>query len=130
MNAPTLYICLPSALSAAPLAVLPPLPDDDEFATHQVAFIRHVFGYCEFLRAHSRETPVSDAFLAVFVNLFEVVNTNAPEDARRCASQLREILRVVFPGLDPDARPPPELPQPPDVGPALPDVCRDRRVRG
>jgi len=118
MNAPTSYIRLPSALSDAPLVVLPPSIDDDEFAAHQVEFIRRVFGYCEFLRAHSRETPVSDAFLAAFVNLFEVVNTNAPEDARRCAAQLQEILRVVFPGLDPDAPPPVEPPQLPDIGPA------------
>ncbi|OXC76077.1 hypothetical protein BSU04_23710 [Caballeronia sordidicola] len=118
MNAPTSYIRLPSALSDAPLVVLPPSLDDDEFAAHQVEFIRRVFGYCEFLRAHSRETPVSDAFLAAFVNLFEAMNTNAPEDARRCAKQLQEILRVVFPGLDPNAQSvvaPPELS---DIGPA------------
>lgn len=104
MNAPTSYIRLPSALSDAPLLVLPPPLDDDEFAAHQVEFIQRVFGYCEFLRAHSRETPVSDAFLAAFVNLFDVMNINAPEDARRCAAQLRDILRVVFPGPDPEVR--------------------------
>jgi hypothetical protein len=115
MNAPTSYIRLPSALSDAPLVVLPPSLDDDEFAAHQVEFIQRVFGYCEFLRARSRETPVSDAFLAAFVNLFEVVNTNAPEDARRCAGQLQEILRVVFPGLDLDAQPPVEPAEPEGV---------------
>jgi hypothetical protein len=118
MNAPTSYIRLPSALSDAPLLVLPPSLDDDEFAAHQVEFIQRVFGYCEFLRAHSRETPVSDAFLAAFVNLFEVMHTNAPEDAHRCAAQLQEILRVVFPGLEPDARPPVEPPEPRDFVPA------------
>ena len=105
MNDSTLYIRLPSALSEGPLVVaLKPL-DDDEFAAHQVEFIQHVFGYCAFLRAHSRETPISDAFLAAFVNLIEVVNTNAPDDARRCAAQLQTILGVVFPGLDSDAPP-------------------------
>jgi len=118
MNAPTSYIRLPSALSAAALVVLPPSLDDDEFAAHQVEFIQRVFGYCEFLRAHSRETPVSDAFLAAFVNLFEVMNTNAPEDAHRCAAQLQQILHVVFPGLDSNGRPPVEPPQPPGIGPA------------
>lgn len=96
---PPSYVRLPYALSNRPLAVTSPLLDDDEFAAHQVEFIKHVFGYCAYLREHSRETPVSDAFLSVFVNLFETLDANAPDDARRCAGQLLEIFRVVVPGF-------------------------------
>jgi hypothetical protein len=96
----TTYIRLPPALSDKRLTVVPTPIDDDEFAARQVEFVRQVFSYCAHLREHDRETPVSDAFLAVFVNLFEAMDTNAPDDARRCALQLREVFRVVFPELD------------------------------
>ncbi|MFM0290909.1 hypothetical protein [Paraburkholderia megapolitana] len=96
----TNYIRLPSALSDKRLMTVPSSIDDDEFAAHQIEFVRHVFSYCAHLHEHARETPVSDAFLAVFVNLFEVMDTNAPDDARRCALQLREVFRVIFPELE------------------------------
>jgi hypothetical protein len=122
MNAPTSYIRLPSALSDGPLVVPPQPLDDDEFSAHQVEFIQHVFGYCAFLRARSRDTPVSDAFLAVFVNLIEVLNTNAPDDARRCAAQLQEILGIVFPGLDSNTSPMVEPCHPSDIDAAKYDI--------
>jgi hypothetical protein len=98
------YIRLPSALSGKPLAVVSPSLDDDQFAAHQVEFIRHVFGYCAYLRERSRETPMSDAFLSVFVNLFDAMDANAPDDARRCAGQLLKIFRVVIPEFDLELR--------------------------
>lgn len=110
------FVRLPFSLSGRALAVVSAPLDDDQFAAHQVEFIKHVFGYCAYLRAHYRETPVSDAFLAVFVNLVEVMDANAPDDARRCVAQLLEVFRVVFPGaglelgplLQPAPRPPPD----------------------
>ncbi|WP_208866305.1 hypothetical protein [Paraburkholderia lacunae] len=98
------YLRLPSALSNRPLAVISPSLDDDQFAAHQVEFIKHVFGYCTYLREHSRETPMSDAFLSVFVNLFDAMDANAPDDARRCAGQLLKIFRVVIPEFDLELR--------------------------
>lgn len=100
MNDSSHYIRLPAGLSDQLLAVMPSPLEDDEFAAQQIEFIRHVFGHCAYLRENGRETPVGDAFLGVFVNLFEAMDVNAPEEARRCAIQLRGILRVVFPGLD------------------------------
>ena len=96
------YVRLPAGLSDRHLTVVPLALDDDEFAAQQIEFIKHVFGYCAYLREHARETPVSDAFLTVFVNLFEAIDANAPEDARRCSSQLIGILRAVFPAFDCD----------------------------
>jgi hypothetical protein len=109
------YIRLPYALSDRPLAVIPPSLDDDQFAAQQVEFIKHVFGYCAYLREHSRETPVSDAFLSVFVNLFDAMDANAPGDARRCAGQFLKILRVVVPEFDIEARPQPATRWPPGL---------------
>jgi hypothetical protein len=96
------YVRLPAALSDRLLAVIPPAINDDEFAAHQTEFIRHIFGYCEYLKEHARESPVSDAFLAVFVNLFEALHANAPDDARRCTTQLLTILRALVPGIEID----------------------------
>jgi hypothetical protein len=105
MNDTSSYVRLPAGLVERRLAVIPLALDDDEFAAQQIEFIKHVFGYCVYLREHARETPVSDAFLAVFVNLFEAIDANAPEDARRCATQLVGVLQVVFPGFDCDGLP-------------------------
>jgi hypothetical protein len=96
----TSYIRLPSALSNPALIVLPESLDDDKFSAHQIEFVERIFGYCAFLGTAGRETPVSDAFLAVFVNLLDVMEANAPEDARRCVNQLRGILKAVFPESD------------------------------
>lgn len=98
------YVRLPAGLSDRHLTVVTSALDD-EFAAQQIEFIRHVFGYRAFLREHERETPVSDAFLSVFVNLFEAIDANVPEDARRCATQLIDVLQVVFPGFDCDGLP-------------------------
>ncbi|WP_180970416.1 hypothetical protein [Burkholderia sp. WAC0059] len=102
MNDSSQYIRLPAGLSDRLLAVTPSPLEDDEFAAQQIEFIRHVFGHCTYLREQGREAPVGDAFLGVFVNLFEAMDVNAPEEARRCAIQLRGILRVIFPELDCD----------------------------
>ena len=115
MSDSPLFVRLPFALSDRTLAVISAPLDDDEFAAHQVEFIKHVFGYCAYLREHSRETPVSDAFLAVFVNLFEVMDANAPDDARRCVTQLLEVFRVVFPGFVLEVLPRPAPRPPPDI---------------
>jgi hypothetical protein len=109
------YVRLPSALSDRALTVISPPLDDEEIAAHQVEFIKHVFGYCAYLREHSRETPVSDAFLSVFVNLFEVMDANAPDDARRCATQLHGIFRIVIPSFDHDAPPHADIALPPRI---------------
>lgn len=74
--------------------------DDDQFAARQIEFVRHLFGYCTYLREHARATPVSDAFLAVFVMLLEVLELNAPIEARQCAKQLAQIMQVTFPDLE------------------------------
>lgn len=102
MNDSSSYVRLPAGLSNRLLAVAPSPLGDDEFAAQQIEFIRHAFGHCAYLREHAREAPVCDAFLGVFVNLFEAMDVNAPEEARRCAVQLRAILQVVFPGFDCD----------------------------
>jgi hypothetical protein len=106
MNDSSQYLRLPAGLSDRQLAVTPPPLEDDEFAAQQIEFIRHVFGHCAYLREQGRETAVGDAFLSVFVNLFEAMDVNAPEEARRCAAQLRGVLRIVFPGFDSDAASP------------------------
>ena len=102
MNDSSQYIRLPGGLSDRLLAVTPSPLEDDEFAAQQIEFIRHVFGHCVYLREQGRETPGGDAFLGVFVNLFEAMDVNAPEEARRCAIQLKAILRIIFPGFDCD----------------------------
>lgn len=96
------YIKLPAGLSDRNLTLVPESLDDDQFAARQIEFVRHVFGYCSFLSDHERETPVSDAFLTVFVNLFDVMDSNAPDDARRCAGQLMKVLQVIFPDIERD----------------------------
>lgn len=101
----TSYVRLPAGLVDHRVAVVSRVLDDDEFAAQQIEFIKHVFGYCAYLSEHARETPVSDAFLAVFVNLFEAIDANAPEDARRCAKQLMIVLQAVFPGFECDGLP-------------------------
>lgn len=73
--------------------------DDAQFEARQVDFIRHLFGYCAYLREHGRENPVSDAFLPVLVKLLEVLELNAASEARQCASQLIRIMQVTFPDL-------------------------------
>jgi hypothetical protein len=74
--------------------------DDAQFEARQVEFIRHLFGYCAYLREHGRAAPVSDAFLAVLVKLLEVLELNAPSEARQCAAQLARIMQVTVPDLD------------------------------
>ena len=108
MNDRASYIRLPSSLSDRPLLVLPQSLNDDEFVAHQIEFIQRIFGYGTFLGSAGRETPVSDAFLAAFVNLLDVMEANAPDDARRCADQLRGILKVIFPEAEPVVRAPAE----------------------
>ncbi|CAE6734387.1 hypothetical protein R69927_02271 [Paraburkholderia domus] len=97
----TSYVRLPHTLTAdKPSIVASGSIDDDQFAARQVEFVRHLFGYCTYLHEHARTTPVSDAFLAVFVMLLEVLELNAPIEARQCATQLARIMQVTFPGLE------------------------------
>jgi hypothetical protein len=72
--------------------------DDEQFAAQQIEFIKLLFGYIAYLREHSRETPVADAFLSTFVNLLETMQANAPDEARSCALKLQQIIGVLFPG--------------------------------
>lgn len=96
----TPYVRLPQTLAAdRPLTVASDPIDDDQFAARQVEFVRHVFGYCALLRESGRKTPTADAFLSVFVMLLEVIELNAPVEARQCAEQLVKIVQVVFPDL-------------------------------
>ncbi|MGF6768060.1 hypothetical protein P3T18_000530 [Paraburkholderia sp. GAS199] len=92
------YVRLPHTLAARQTLIVPSEPlDDSQFAAHELEFVRKLFGYSEFLRKCARETPVSDAFLPVLVMLLEVIDLNAPHEARRCVSQLKQILEVTFP---------------------------------
>jgi hypothetical protein len=96
------YIRLPLQMFSGHLSVLVSEPHDDEqFAAHQVEFVRHVFGRCAYLREHSRAMPVSDTFLSVFVNLIDVLEANAPAQAGYFATQLYQVLRVSFPDIEP-----------------------------
>jgi len=96
----TSYVRLPHTLTADRTLTVASAPmDDAQFEAHQVDFIRHLFGYCAYLREHGRETPVSDAFLPVLVKLLEVLELNAPSEARQCAAQLTRIMQVTFPDL-------------------------------
>jgi hypothetical protein len=91
------YVRLPHTLSTNELLTVPTEPlHDDQFAACEREFVRHLFGYSEYLRQRACETPVSDAFLSVFVMLLEVLNLNAPPEARRCVSQLKQILQVTL----------------------------------
>jgi hypothetical protein len=97
------YIRLPIHLFARrPLVLVSEAHDDEQFAAHEVEFVRHLFGRCAYLREHSRPTPVSDAFLSVFVDLIDILEANAPSEARQCATQLRQVIQVVFPDLPPE----------------------------
>jgi hypothetical protein len=97
----TPYVRLPHTLTVdKPSVVASGSIDDDQFAAHQVEFVRQLFGYCTYLREHARTTPVSDAFLAVFVMLLEVLELNAPIETRQCITELGRIMQVTFPGLE------------------------------
>jgi hypothetical protein len=94
------YVRLPHTLGAdKPLVLADTRLTDEQFIERQREFVQHLFGHCAFLRERSREMPVSDAFLSVFVMLFEVLDLNAPEQSRYCATQLHQIMQVLFPGL-------------------------------
>jgi hypothetical protein len=100
------YVALPHTLSAKQAVTISSGPiDDGQFAAHELEFVRHLFGYAEFLRNCSRDTPVSDAFLPVLVMLLEIIDLNAPLEARRCVSQLKQILEVTFPDVGPGTWP-------------------------
>lgn len=43
--------------------------------------------------------PLSDAFLGVLVNLIDVLDANAPDEARHCIQQLVRVLKTVSPQL-------------------------------
>lgn len=95
------YVRLPHTLGAdKPLVLADASLTDEQFIERQREFVKHLFGYCTLLRERSREMPVSDAFLPVFVMLFEVLDLNAPDESRYCATQLHQIMQVLFPGLD------------------------------
>ncbi|WP_181969733.1 hypothetical protein [Paraburkholderia sp. DHOC27] len=85
--------------------VVPETVTDEEFAAHQIEFLRRVFAHSAYLREQSRPTPVSDAFLAAVVGLMEALDINAPDDAQRCALQLQRIFKSVFPGSNLEAHP-------------------------
>ena len=101
------YVKLPPGLSDHSLTLVPSSLDEDEFVAHQVEFVRHIFGYCAYLAEHGRETAVSDAFLSVFVNLFDVMDSNVPCDARLCAGQLMKVLYAIFPDVEMNGTPAP-----------------------
>lgn len=97
----TSYVRLPHTLTVdKSLIVASDSIDENQFAAHQVEFVRHLFGYCTYLREHARTTPMSDAFLAMFVMLLEVLELNAPIEARQCATHLVRIMQVTFPNLE------------------------------
>jgi len=101
LNDLTSYVRLPHRHdSVNPLTVASEPIDDDQFSARQIEFIRHLFGYCAYLREHARATPVSDAFLPVFVMLLEVLELNSPVEARQCVAQLTQVMRVTFPDLE------------------------------
>ena len=103
MTEPTPYVTLPHTLVARQAVAIPAGPlDEGQFAAHELEFVRCLFGYSEYLRTGSRETPVSDAFLSVLVMLLETIDLNAPLEARRCAAQLKQIVDVMFPDLKPE----------------------------
>jgi len=95
------FIRLPLSLSDEGNVVASTALDDDEFKTHKVQFIQAVFGYGAFLQARGRQSPLSDAFLAVFVGLLEVLELNAPGEAEQCRSHLQLLLERVFAKPDP-----------------------------
>lgn len=100
------YVALPHTLAAKQAVTIPSGPiDDAQFAAHELEFVRHLFGYSDFLRNCSRETPVSDAFLPVLVMLLEIIDLNAPLEARRCVGHLKQILEITFPDVEPGALP-------------------------
>lgn len=95
------YVRLPHGLTGdQSLIVASASIDDDQFAGRRVEFVCHLFGYCNYLREHARATPVSDAILVVFVMLLEVLELNAPAEARQCAKQLAQIMQLTFPDLE------------------------------
>ncbi|MBB3261727.1 hypothetical protein F4827_006649 [Paraburkholderia bannensis] len=106
MTDPIRYVALPHTLATKQTVTIPSGPlDDAQFAAHELEFVRHLFGYADFLRNCSRETPVSDAFLPVLVMLLEIIDLNAPLEARRCVSQLKQILEITFPDVGPGSLP-------------------------
>lgn len=98
----TSYVRLPHTLTSDKPTIASVPIDEDQFAARQIDFVRHLFGYCAYLREHDRTTPVSDAFLPVFVMLLEVLELNSPLEARQCAVQLSQIIAVTFPDLQID----------------------------
>lgn len=101
MNDSQSYIALPETLAVKQAVTVPSEQiDDDEIASRQLEFVRYLFGYAAYLRKGSRQTPVSDAFLQIFVTLLDILELNAPLEARHCANQLKQILDVTFPDAD------------------------------
>lgn len=96
MNDQPFYIRLPDTFSSIPQILASKSIDSDELIVHEIEFIQKIFGYASFLRASGRETPLSDAVLTVFIQLFDVLNANSPEEAEHCTSQLALILQQVF----------------------------------
>lgn len=94
------HIRLPiGPLGGSPLLLLAEPVSDADFVLRQRDFIQQVFGHCTYLRNCARTTPVSDAFLSVLVNLIDVLDANAPDDACRCVQQLVKVLQTVSPQL-------------------------------
>ena len=94
------HIRLPiGPLGGAPLPTLAEPVSEADFVLRQRDFIQQVFGHCTYLRNSARTTPVSDAFLSVLVNLIDVLDANAPDDACRCVQQLVRVLQTVSPQL-------------------------------
>lgn len=86
-------------LGEAPLPALSEPVSDAEFLLRQRDFIQQVYGHSNFLQAHARAMPTSDAFLGVLVNLIDVLDANAPDEARHCIEQLVRVLMTVSPQL-------------------------------
>lgn len=100
------YVVLPHSLASTQGVLVPSGPiDDNQFAARELEFVRHLFGYSEYLRECSREMPVSDAFLPVIVMLLEILELNAPLEASHCVGQLKQILEVAFSEAPPDTLP-------------------------
>jgi hypothetical protein len=86
-------------LGEATLLALTDPVSDAEFLLRQRDFIQQVFGHSSYLHTRARAMPLSDAFLGVLVNLIDVLDANAPDEARHCIHQLIHVLKTVSPQL-------------------------------
>ncbi|WP_175891600.1 hypothetical protein [Burkholderia cepacia] len=91
-------IRLPLGFPCGHTAIAAAAPQNDEqFTACQIEFIRYLYGRSEFLRAHGRTMPRSDAFLSAIVTLIDVLVENDPAEAGHCTALLRTVLDAAFP---------------------------------